>query len=138
MIDNLVDNALATLLRASLTGIAGLSVVTGIQDNMPDLETPYLVIYSDIEKAEANKPVFTLKTIIEYVTLSGIEGQATIQTTMTAVDAALSNTPLPAIEAQVVTTGLRYLAWQAIERSQENVGDRRKNVRELTVFAEPV
>jgi hypothetical protein len=36
----------------------------------------------------------------------------------------------------VTTAGLRYLGWESINRTRQDVGDRRKNVRELMAFAE--
>jgi len=138
MIDNDVDNAIASLLAASLTAIAGLTIVAGLQDNLPALQTPYLAVYSNIEKYEGRTHVFTLKTCVEYVSLSGVENKTTVHDTMSAVDATLGTPPTAPILALVVTTGLKYLSWEAVERSTQDIGDRRNNKREFIVFSEPV
>jgi hypothetical protein len=135
MIDNLVDVAVASLLKASTSGVQGLTVVEGIEDNVPDLVTPYLVVYSAVQKEDAKTPVYTLKTTIELVTLSGVADETFVSNTMSVIDAALNNTPSPAVMAQVQTAGLSHLSWHSIDKSTQEIGDRRKDVRELITFA---
>ena len=136
MIDNNVDIAVASLLKASTSGVQGLTVVVGIEDNMPDLVTPYICVYSSVVKEDGNTPVYTLNTKIDCVTLSDITPKAYVENLMSIVDNALDNPPSPAIQAQVITTGLAYLGWHAIDKSTQEVGDRRTDVRELQTFAQ--
>ena len=136
MIDNFVDIAVASLLKASTSGVQGLTVVVGIEDNMPDLVTPYICVYSSVVKEDGKTPVYTVNTKIECVTLSDVTPKAYVENLMTLVDNALDNQPVPAIQAQVITTGLAYLSWHCIDKSSQEVGDRRTDVRELQTFAQ--
>ena len=138
MIDNFVDIAVASLLQASTSasGVQGLTVIVGLEDNVPDLLTPYLVIYSNVISQDAKNPVYTLKTTIDLVTLSGVADEDFVANTMTIIDNVLDNQPSPAILAQVNTTGLVHLSWHDIDKSTQEVGDRRKDVRELKTFAQ--
>jgi len=135
MIDNLVDVAVSSLLEACTSGVQGLTVIEGIEDNVPDLVTPYLVVYSNVIKEDGRTPVYTLNTKIDLVTLTGVSDEAFVANTMSIIDAALSNQPSPAILAQVTTTGLSHCSWKTIERSTQEIGDRRTDVRELEVNA---
>jgi hypothetical protein len=138
MIDNLVDAAVATLLKATLasSGYTTVTVIEGIEDNMPDLVTPYLVTYSNVISHEGKTPVYKLNTKIDLVTLSGISEEVFVANVMSVVDATLNNQPSPAILAQINTTGLSLLWWQAIAKSTQEVGDRRRDVRELETIAQ--
>ena len=142
MIDDMVDSAIASYLALSTSGTPNLSVVVGIEDNSPSLSTPYLAVHSAIEEFLGRTSVYRLRTTIELATISGLETKTDLVVLMTKVDHALSLPPSPAILSQVDTSGLAYLGWQTIERSQQIVGERtegrRSNVRELTVFAQTV
>jgi hypothetical protein len=46
-------------------------------------------------------------------------------------------TPFCAVHSEVISAaGLKYLAWESINRSSQEYGDRRKNIREVLVRAQ--
>ena len=120
MIENLVDTAIAALLAT----ISGLKVVAGLQDNEPNLTTPYCAVYSNVVGYVGRNPLYELTTVIEYVSISGQDEAASVEATMTAIDTILNTSSLPTV------------LWEAISRTQQEVGDRRRNIRELKVFAQ--
>lgn len=125
MIENLVDTAIASLLST----ISGLKVVVGMEDNEPALTTPYCVVYSVVQTTEGTVVIYELLTVIEYNSISGQNEVADVETTMSAIDALLNSHPA------LSDTGLQFIGWQGIDRTQQNVGDRRRNLRELKVIA---
>jgi hypothetical protein len=131
MIELLVDKAIASLLAT----IDGLHVFVGFEDNEPVLETPYCVVHSVVQNADGRNPIYELVTTIEYTSISGQNGVAGVETTMTAIDTLLTTQPTSDMLAALITAGLGYLGWQNIPKTQQDVGDRRHNIRELKVFA---
>lgn len=129
MIDRLVDQAIASLLEQ----IPGLKVSVGMEDNYPVLETPYCVVYSNITRFTGRKPIYELITLIEYVTISGQDLAANVENILSQIDRLIS--PGADYSGTVTTTGLRSLLWESINRSQQEIGDRRRNTRELLVRA---
>jgi hypothetical protein len=131
MIDRTVDQAIASLLAT----IPGLKVVVGMEDNYPALETPYLAVYSQIQGFSGRTPIYQLLTTIEYQTVSGQDMVANVETVMGQIDALIGpggdRSTMPGIN----TAGLRFLAWESIDRGLQEPGDRRKNIRELLVHA---
>jgi hypothetical protein len=119
VIENLVDTAIASLFST----IAGLKVVVGIQDNEPALTTPYCAVYSTVQGFVGRNPIYELLTTIEYVSISGQDEAADVETVMSEIDTILSTSSLPTV------------LWESISRTQQDVGDRRRNVRELKTFA---
>ena len=136
MIDNFVDVEIASLLKASTSGVQGLTVVVGIEDNQPDLVTPYICVYSSVRSQDGKTPVYTLNTKVECVTVTDTTDKSYVENLMSIVDNALTNPPSPAIQAQVIQDGLAYCGWHCINQSTQEVGDRRTDVRELEVFAQ--
>jgi hypothetical protein len=138
-IDRAVDLALQSYLQASVgsgSGMGSVTIVTGEEDNYPNLTCPYLVIYSNVESFIASNPIFTLTSTIELVTVQGETPTADVDGFMNQVDFALTNeTPTQEVMSQTVTTGLSFLGWQAISKTQQNVGEKRSNVRQLVVHA---
>jgi len=134
MIDALVDSTLAAYLSASLaaSGYGSFTVVTGIQDNLPDLACPYLVVHSGVERFYGRDHVFELRTRIELHSLSGIEPVSDLKNLMSALDASL----LAYQQSNISTPGLLFLGWDGIQRSEQLPGDRRLNSREIAVFAQ--
>jgi hypothetical protein len=134
MIDALVDSTVAAYLSASLaaSGYGSFTVVTGLEDNLPDLACPYLVVHSAIERFQGRDPVFELRTRIELHSLSGVEPVSDLKALMSVVDQVL----LTQQPNNVPTSGLVYFGWEAIQRSEQTPGDRRVNTRELQVFAQ--
>lgn len=134
-IDKLVDQAFVNALRANVT-IAGFQVLIGMQDMEPPLQTPYCAVFSVINRFSGRNPIYELTTTIEYVSISGQDSVANVAEIMAAIDTFLNlGTDL---STGNFATGLRYLSWESITRSQQEVGDRRKNVRELVVYAQTV
>jgi hypothetical protein len=131
MIDHTVDQAIASLLAT----IPGLVIVVGMEDNYPVLQTPYLVIYSQIQGFSGRAPIYRLLTTIEYQTISGQDMVANVENVMAQVDALIGPGGDHSATPGVNTVGLRYLAWESIDRGMQEVGDRRKNIRELLVHA---
>jgi hypothetical protein len=119
MIEHLVDNVIATLLGS----ISGLKVVVGMQDNLPALETPYCVVYSSVQSVQGRIPIYELLTTVEYESISGQDMVSDVDTAITAIDAALLTPP-----AELLMYPLR---------TQQDIGDRRRNVREFKVFVIP-
>jgi hypothetical protein len=117
MIENLVDSAVATMLST----IPGLVVVVGMQDNDPALVTPYCAVYSNVQNVEAKTPIFELLTTIEYVSISGQDTVTDVESVMTSIDSAMLTPPVT------------LKVWPL--RTQQDVGDRRRNIREYKVFA---
>jgi hypothetical protein len=132
MIDRLVDKAVASLLET----ISGLSVFVGAEDNEPQLQTPFCVVWSNVTAVSGREPVYSLETQIEYNSISGQDPIATTENIMSQIDALISPGGNYSGQAGIVTAGLKYLAWESLARSQESVGDRRKNMRALLVHAQ--
>jgi hypothetical protein len=134
MIDALVDSTVAAYLSASLaaSGYGSFTVVTGLEDNLPDLACPYLVVHSGIEHFYGRDLVFELRTRIELHSLSGIEPVSNLKALMSVVDQALTSQQ----PHNVPTAGLAFFGWEGIQRSEQTPGDRRINSRELSVFAQ--
>jgi hypothetical protein len=133
MIDALVDSTLATYLSASLaaSGYGSFTVVMGLEDNLPDLACPYLVVHSGIERFYGRDHVFELRTRIELHSLSGIEPVSDLKALMSVVDASLLSK-----KSNVATSGLLFFGWDGVQRSEQTPGDRRVNSREIQVFAQ--
>lgn len=135
MIENLVDTAIAALLKT----ISGLNVVIGMRDVTPELDTPFCVVWSRVEGFEGKTPVYNLLTTIEYETTPGPDSSDTVAavvSVMSNIDSVLNTQPTPAVLATLPLAGLNYLAWKAVSRTQQEPGDRRINLRELQVFAQ--
>jgi hypothetical protein len=134
MIDNLVDSTIALLLSAS---IPGLTAVAGMQDNDPPLKAPYCAVYSQVQATVGRVPIYELLTTIEYVSVSGLDEKADVSGAMTAIDTALNSVPPQAVIDAALAAGFVYgPAWQHVQKTNQEVGDRRRNVRELKVFAQ--
>jgi hypothetical protein len=129
-IDKLVDQAIANALAGS---ISGLKVLIGMQDMEPVLETPYCAVFSVLNRFTGRTPIYELMTTIEYVSISGQDTVAEVSSAMTSIDTLISTGA--DLSGFNFAPGLRYLAWESINRSQQEVGDRRKNIRELLVRA---
>ena len=129
-IDKLVDQALANMLAGLITG---LKVLIGMQEIEPVLETPYCAVFSVLNRFTGRTPIYELMTTIEYVTISGQDTVANVAQIMAQIDTLL-NTGHDLSDFGFAP-GLNYLAWESINRSQQEVGDRRKNIRELLVRA---
>lgn len=134
MIDALVDQTLAAYLQGTLaaSGYPSFSVVIGMEDNTPNLTTPYLVVYSAIERYAGRNPVFELRGHIEMHSVTGMETVSEIEAIMSVIDQAL----LKQQNVSVPTPGLVYFGWQGIQRSELTPGDRRRNLREIQVFTQ--
>ncbi len=117
MIENLVDKAIAGL----LSPITGLKVVVGMQDNEPALTAPFCVVYSNVQSVQAKTPIYELLTVVEYESISGADAVQDVDTMVSAIDQALMSAP-----AELKIYPLR---------TQQEVGDRRRTVREYRVFA---
>jgi hypothetical protein len=130
-IDRTVDQAIASLLAT----VPGLVVVVGAEDNYPVLQTPYLVVYSQIQGFSGRVPIYRLLTTIEYQTISGQDMVTDVETVMGQIDVLIGpggdHSSMPGVNA----AGLRYLGWESIDRGLQDVGDRRKNIRELLLHA---
>lgn len=129
MIERYIDTAIANLLRT----ISGLQVYEGLQDNEPPLETPYCAVFSNVTEVTGRLPVYSLLTVIEYVTVSGQDIAANVIGVMTQIDKLIG--PGADYTGTVPTPGLNGCRWEAIGRSEQQVGDRRKVIRELAVKA---
>jgi hypothetical protein len=136
VIEALVDKAIASLLST----IPGLNVVVGMEDNSPNLTAPDCVVFSSVQKADGRTPIYELLTTIEYVSISGPDEVADVETTVTAIDRLLTTPPtgslLTSLAATCAALGLTGCEWDRISRTQQDVGDRRRNIRELQVFAQ--
>jgi hypothetical protein len=134
MIDAMVDSTVAAYLSGVLaaSGYASFTVVTGLEDNLPDLACPYLVVHSAIERFSGRMHVFQLRTRIEVHSVTGVEPVSELEALMTLVDRALTAKQ----PVDVPTPGLVYLGWEAITRSEQTPGDRRINLREIEVFSQ--
>lgn len=133
MIDRLVDKAIASLLGT----IQGLQVFVGAEDIEPALAVPFCVVYSDITAMSGRTPIYHLTTKVEYNSIAGLDPMTQTESDMTAIDALISPGGNFTTKPGVSTIGLSYLAWEAIGRTSQEWGDRRKNVRELQVKAQP-
>lgn len=134
MIDNLVDKTIALLLS---TAIPGLTALAGMQDNDPPLAAPYCAVYSQVQGSVGRVPIYELLTTIEYVSISGVSEKADVSAIMTAIDTALSSVPAQSVIDAALAAGFVYgPAWQHVQKTNQEVGDRRRNVRELKVFAQ--
>ena len=132
MIDRLVDQAIASLLAT----IAGLKVFAGAEDIDPALVAPFCVVYSDITAMSGRTPIYSLLSRIEYNSIAGLDTIANTQSIMTQIDSLISPGGNYSSTPGVSTSGLNYLAWEAVGRSSQEWGDRRKNLRELLVKAQ--
>jgi hypothetical protein len=132
MIDALVDSTVAAYLSSALaaSGYSSFTVVTGIEDNLPDLACPYLVVHSAIERFYGRDPVFELRTQIELHSVSGVEPVSDLTALMSVIDKALIG------RVELSNSNLAYSGWEGIERSEQTPGDRRLNLREIHVFAQ--
>jgi len=133
MIDRLVDKAIASLLAT----IQGLKVFVGAEDIEPALAVPFCVVYSDITTMTGRTPIYSLTTHVEYNSIAGLDTMTQTESDMTAIDNLISPGGNYTTKPGVSATGLSYLAWEAVARSSQEWGDRRKNVRELLVKAQP-
>ena len=133
MIDRLVDKAIVSLLAT----ITGLKVYVGASDIEPALAVPFCAVYSEITAMTGRKPVYSLTTHIEYNSVAGLDAMTQTDADMTAIDNLISPGGNYSASPGVSATGLSYLAWEAIARTSQEWGDRRKNVRELLVKAQP-
>jgi hypothetical protein len=132
VIENLVDKAIATLLGT----IPGLVVVAGMQDNDPPLAAPYCAVYSVVQATVGRSAIYELLTTVEYVSISGVSEAADVAAAMTAIDTALTSTPPSGVMTAALAAGFVYgPAWHGFQKSQQDVGDRRRTLRELKVFA---
>jgi hypothetical protein len=132
MIENLVDKAIAALLAT----ISGLNVVIGMEDPYPNLQAPFCVVHSVVDSFDGKTPVYKLLTTIEYESIPGPDSVANVVSVMSSIDTVLSTQPSGAVLATLPLSGMTYLAWKAINKTQQEAADRRKNVRELQVFAQ--
>lgn len=132
MIDRLVDKAVASLLGT----IAGLKVLVGAEDIEPALETPFCVVHSDIQAITGREPIYSLVTRIEYNSIAGQDPIGSTDPVMTAIDSLIGPGGNYSAKPGVSAAGLLYLAWESIPRSSQEFGDRRKNIRELSVKAQ--
>jgi hypothetical protein len=134
MIDALADSTVAAYLQGVLaaSGYGSFTVVTGMQDNLPELACPYLVVHSEIERFAGRDPVFELRTKIELHSLTGITAVSDLEALMSVVDGAL----IDQAELSVPTPGLVYFGWEGVQRSEQTSGDRRINLREIHVFSQ--
>jgi hypothetical protein len=133
MIDRLVDKAIASLLAT----IQGLKILVGAEDIEPALEVPFCVVYSEITAMTGRKPIYHLTTRLEYNSIAGLDAMAQTEPMMTSIDSLISPGGDYSANPAVSAAGLVYLAWEAIGRSSQEWGDRRKNIRELLVKAQP-
>jgi hypothetical protein len=131
VIENLVDQAIVSLLQT----LPGLNVVPGLSNDVPALTTPYAVVFSEVVNRDGRDPVFELKTTVKLETVSGQTEIADVQSWMTAIDSVLSTQPSDALMHSLVTQGLKFIGWDGIPRTVQDVGERRQNIRELQVFA---
>ena len=129
MIERYVDTAIANLLRT----ISGLQVFEGLQDNEPPLGTPYCAVFSNVVEITGRLPVYALLTTIEYVTVSGQDTAQNVIAIMTQIDKLIG--PGANYTGTIPTPGLNGCRWESIGRSEQQVGDRRKVIRELAVKA---
>ena len=132
MIENAVDQAIVSLLQT----IPGLDVLAGMQDNEPPLQTAYCAVHSNIQRFQGRTPVYELLTTIEYQSISGQDPVTQIENIMSQIDQVIATQPSNTVLAGLDTAPFLFLGWESIPRSEQNVGDRRKNVRELQVFAQ--
>jgi len=130
MIENAVDQAIVSLLKR----ISGLVVLAGMQDNEPPLQTAWCAVYSHIERFQGRVPIYELLTTIEYQSISGQDPVSSVQNVMGQIDALLLTQPSDLTGLAVAP--FVFLGWESIPRTQQDVGDRRKNIRELSVFAQ--
>ena len=133
MIDRLVDKAIASLLGT----VSGLKVLVGAEDIEPALETPFCVVHSEITGFSGRKPIYNLVSHIEYNSIAGQDAIAQTDSIMTAIDALIGPGGDYSANPAISTAGLSFLVWESIARSSQEYGDRRKNIRELQVKAQP-
>jgi len=132
MIDRLVDQAIVSLLAT----ISGLKVFAGAEDIDPALQTPFCAVHSEVTGMTGRKPIYNLVTRIEYNSIAGLDPMATTDPMMTQIDSLIGPGGNYSSTPGVSASGLVYLGWEAIGRSSQEWGDRRKNVRELAVKAQ--
>jgi len=132
MIDRFVDKAIASLLAT----IHGLEVFVGAEDIEPALSAPFCVVYSEVTGMSGRSPVYNLITRIEYNSIAGFDAMVQTEPIMTQIDSLISLGGDYSTNPAVSAAGLNYLAWEAILRTAQEFGDRRKNIRELEVKAQ--
>lgn len=133
MIDRLVDKAVASLLGT----ISGLTVFVGAEDIEPELLTPFCVVHSEITGFSGRTPIYNLTTRIEYNSIAGQDPMTATDAVMTSIDGLIGPGADYTGNSAIVAAGLKFLVWEAIARSSQEFGDRRKNIRELLVKAQP-
>jgi hypothetical protein len=133
MIDRIVDQAIASLLAT----IQGLKVLVGAEDIEPALQAPFCVVYSEITGMSGRTPIYALVTRVEYNSIAGFDTMSQTEADMTAIDNLIGPGGDYSTNPAVSAAGLAFLGWEAISRSTQEFGDRRKNVRELAVKAQP-
>jgi hypothetical protein len=132
MVEHLVDQAISALLAAS---VPGLTALPGLQDD-EGVQTPFCAVYSRVEEVNGKTAVFMLLTTVELVSISGQDPVAYVNATMTAIDRALTTQPSPLVLATLPLSNFSYgPTWEHIPRTQNEVGDRRRSIRELHVYA---
>ena len=131
MIDRIVDQAVASLLKT----IAGLTVFVGAEDIEPALAVPFCVVYSDVTAMNGRKAIYHLMTRIEYNSIAGLDPMAQTDPMLTQIDNLIGPGGDYSATPGVSTAGLSYLGWEAVGRTTQEWGDRRKNTRELLVKA---
>jgi len=132
MIDRLVDQAIVSLLAT----ISGLKVFVGAEDIDPALQTPFCAVHSEVTGMSGRKPIYNLVTRIEYNSIAGLDPMSKTDPLMTQIDSLIGPGGNYSSTPGVSASGLLYLGWEAIGRSRQEWGDRRKNVRELAVKAQ--
>ena len=132
MIDRLVDQAIASLLGT----ISGLKVFVGAEDIEPPLQTPFCAVHSEVTAMSGREPVYHLTSFIEYNSIAGQDEISTVDSTMAAIDSLIGPGGDYSGNPGISATGLKYLAWESINRSSQEYGDRRKNIREVLVRAQ--
>jgi|SRR5215475_2367686 len=130
MIENAVDQAIVSLLKR----VSGLVVLAGMQDNEPPLITPYCAVHSQIQRFAGRTPIYELLATIEYQSVSGQDAIANVESVMSSIDDLISVQPTDT--TGLATAPFAFLGWESIPRTEQDVGDRRKNIRELQVFAQ--
>lgn len=133
MIDRLVDKAIASLLGT----ISGLEVEIGAEDIEPALTTPFCVVHSEITGFSGRKPIYNLISHVEYNSIAGQDSMVQTDSMMTQIDGLMGPGGNYSSNPAVSAAGLSFLAWESINRSSQEYGDRRKNIRELLVKAQP-
>lgn len=132
MIDRIVDQAIVSLLET----IQGLKVLVGAENIEPALQTPFCAVHSEITGMSGRKPIYSLTTRIEYNSIAGLDSMAQTDLVMNQIDSLIGPGGDYSATPGVSTAGLDFLGWEAVGRSSQEWGDRRKNIRELQVKAQ--